>query len=128
MEKVHEAGLRALIKIEDTSLLDSLDKALWAYDSESFIPHGKEGCDHVGDQPILLTPKDENPIEATVLVLINAADSDCVLDYDRCLYMFDGRDEGIVAKAREDWKTFKVLDAEMSYWQQKENGGWEKKA
>lgn len=128
MEKVHQAGLRAIIKAENKALVDALDKALWTFDANSFIPHDKDGCKHPGEQPVYLTISDENPNEANALVLINAAPYDGIEKFERCLYMFDGRDEMIVSQARADWKAYKELGLEMSYWQQRENGGWEQKA
>ncbi|UTW57351.1 DNA polymerase III subunit chi [Kordiimonas sp. SCSIO 12603] len=128
MEKVHQAGLRAIIKAENKALIDTLDKALWTYDANSFIPHDKDGCKHPAEQPVFLTATDENPNDANALVLINAASYEEIEKFDRCLYMFDGRDEVIVSQARTDWKAYKELGLEMSYWQQRENGGWEQKA
>lgn len=128
MVKVAEAGLRAVIKGPDTSVIDILDKALWEFDPESFLPHDKEGCDHPEEQQFYLTTQDENPNQATVLVLVNAAKHAAFDQYDRCLYMFDGRNEETVAAARVDWKLWNDKDYSMSYWQQKEMGGWEQKA
>ena len=128
MEKVYEAGLHAVIKIPDEALRDTLNKALWSYDPASFIPHDQEGCKQACEQPVFLTCSDKNPNQATVQVIINAVEGVAINSFDRCLYMFDGRDERIVGKAREDWKKFKALGADMSYWQQRETGGWEQKA
>ncbi len=131
MVKVGEAGLHAIIKSEDKALIDKLDKALWEFDPESFLPHDKDGCDHPKQQTFFLTTVDENPNGSTVLVLIDAAKHVDFDDYDRCLYMFDGRSEDVVAAARNDWKAWKADEAanySMSYWQQKEMGGWEQKA
>ena len=128
MVKVSEAGLRAVIKATDQAVIDSLDKALWEFDPESFLPHDKDGCENPEDQTFFLTATDDNPNGSTVLVLINAANSTGFDQYDRCLYMFDGRDETIVAAARKDWKNWSGGDYSMSYWQQKEMGGWEQKA
>jgi len=131
MAKVSEAGLRAIIKSEDKALIEILDKALWDFDPESFLPHDKDGCDHPDDQIFFLTTTDENPNNSTVLVLIDAAKHANFDKYDRCLYMFDGRSEDVVAAARNDWKTWKAKEDagySMSYWQQKEMGGWEQKA
>jgi DNA polymerase III subunit chi len=128
MEKVHEAGLKSVIKAPDEAVRNALDKALWTYDPVSFIPHDKEGSAYATVQPMFLTCNDENPNAATVQVIINAVEGTNAEVFDRCLYMFDGRDERIVAKARADWKAFKDLGVEMSYWQQKETGGWEQKA
>lgn len=128
MLKVSEAGLRAVIKAPDEAVIDRLDKALWEFEPESFLPHDKDGCDHPADQPFFLTVEDENPNDSSVLVLINAAEMVGFEQYDRCLYMFDGRDENIVAAARKDWKAWSNENYSMSYWQQKELGGWEQKA
>jgi len=128
MEKVNEAGMRAVIKVPDEGLRGALDKALWAYDAASFMPHDQDGSKFAADQPIFLTCGDENPNDSTVQVIVNAVDGARASDFQRCLYMFDGRDERIVGKAREDWKQFKALGIEMSYWQQRETGGWEQKA
>lgn len=128
MEKVQEAGLRAVVKVAGPGVMDTLDKVLWDYDPGSFLAHDKEGCNNPGEQPIYLTTADENPNGATVLVLVDAVKSQAIDQYDRCLYMFDGRNDDIVAEARRDWKTLKETAAEMSYWQQRDNGGWEKKA
>lgn len=128
MERVQEAGLRAVIKLPGNGLMETIDKVLWDYAPGSFLPHDKEGCAEPAEQPIYLTTSEENPNKATVLVLVDAVKSDAISRYDRCLYMFDGRNEQIVAEARKDWKSFKDLDAEMSYWQQRDSGGWEKKA
>lgn len=129
MEKVMSVGMKAVVKADCVDTIDLLDKALWDYDSASFLPHDKAGCDMPEKQTIYLTTADENPNDASVLTLINTAKSDNLASYDRCLYMFDGRDEKIVSAAREDWKRFKENDTyTMSYWQQGEQGGWVQKA
>ncbi|WP_417448844.1 DNA polymerase III subunit chi [Kordiimonas sp.] len=128
MERVVEAGLRAVVKLPAKGMMETMNKVLWDYDPASFLPHDIDGCESPEDQTVFLTIGDVNPNTATVLVLVDAVKSPDIKAYDRCLYMFDGRDEGIVAAAREDWKSFKELGAEMSYWQQREMGGWEKKA
>jgi len=128
VEKVCEAGLRAHVKVPDAPTMDLLDKALWSFDPASFIPHDKEGCSQPDSQLIFLTCDNENLNDASVLILVNAVDSPDISEFDRCFYMFDGRDERIVAKARADWTKLKDQGLGMSYWQQKETGGWEEKA
>ncbi|WP_417457004.1 DNA polymerase III subunit chi [Kordiimonas sp.] len=128
MERVVDAGLCAHIKVPDRGMMETLNKVLWDYDPASFLPHDMEGCEHPEEQMIYLSTGDEKLNGASVLVLVDAVASPNVADYDRCLYMFDGRNEDIVAAAREAWKGFKELGGEMSYWQQREMGGWEQKA
>lgn len=128
IEKVCEAGLKAVVKVPNIEIATGMDRALWDYSPNSFIPHDVGGCKYPELQPVYLTTTDDNPAEATIQVLVNAVDSEDMEAFDRCLYMFDGRDEQIVAKARSTWKSIKDKGWEMSYWQQREMGGWEKKA
>ncbi len=128
LEKVHERGMRALIRFRNTSLLDQLDQALWTFKPVSFLPHGKAAENNAGHQPVLLALEgEENTNQSTVLVLLEDSDAPDLADYDRCLYMFDGNDSDLLAAARERWKQLKAEGVDVTYWQQGE-GGWQKKA
>jgi DNA polymerase-3 subunit chi len=48
--------------------------------------------------------------------------------YTRVAYVFDGRDQDAVARAREAWQTAKAQGLAVSYWQQGADGRWEQKA
>lgn len=129
MAKVCEAGLKAVIKFPSADIRDKLDRALWEQGpATGFLPHGADGCSHPEKQPVYLTTTNENPADATIQVCVNALILDGIESFDRCLFMFDGRDEAVVSNARSSWKAIKDLGVEMSYWQQREMGGWEKKA
>ena len=128
MVKVIGVGMRALVKVPDKTYMDTLDKVLWDFDPASFILHDKDGSSYPGDQNIFLTLNDDNVNQSDIIVLVDNMMIDDFSAYKRCLYMFDGRNEVIVSKAREHWKKFKDSDTDMSYWQQTEFGGWEQKA
>ena len=129
MERVLEQGFRAVIRLPDEARLKALDTALWTYDPASFLPHGTPATGNAARQPIYLTTGEECPNGATILVLADGAEPPPGLaDFERCLYMFDGNDEDILARARADWQRFKELADSVSYWQQKPQGGWEQKA
>lgn len=129
MERVLDHGLKAVVRLADSETMARLDRALWVYDPASFLPHGTRESGRGKRQPVYLTTEDERPNEADVLVLVNGADPPADLAaFERCLYMFDGNDGDILARAREDWKRFKELAETVSYWQQKPEGGWEQKA
>lgn len=128
MEKALSTGDKIVLKAPDSAIASSLDQALWTYDASGFLPHGVEGCKHANLQPLYITTQNDNPAGAAIQVLVNAVDSENTTDFKMCLYMFDGRDERIVAKARSAWKAYSAGDHKMSYWQQKETGGWEQKA
>lgn len=128
VEKVLESGARAVIRTGSAERAEALSSVLWTYDQDSFVPHGTARDGNAAQQPIWITPDEENPNGADILVLTDGAVSAGIGSYRRCLEMFDGRDETAVAEARQRWTGYKSTDHELTYWQQTERGGWEKKA
>jgi DNA polymerase-3 subunit chi len=47
-------------------------------------------------------------------------------DYERLVFLFDGHDPDAVSEARAAWKAL-AEGNEITYWQQDENGRWQKK-
>lgn len=128
MERVISAGLKAVIKVKDKNQSKEIDELLWSYKPDSFLAHDTQGCDHADVQPIYITTAQEIPNSADCLVILDAEKWDDFAPFKRVLYMFDGRRDDIVSAARLDWKAFKDKGLEMSYWQQKQGGGWDQKA
>jgi len=128
VEKAVGAGLRLHVRCVDKAMIEQIDKCLWTYKPESFLPHAKQGGKFDARQPVLISEENDNINDATALLVVNGADFLISERHQRCLYMFEGRDEAIVTKARTDWKKLKDEGFTMSYWQQRENGGWEQKA
>ncbi len=127
LEKAHASGARVVVMAGSVERVDALDQVLWTYDPASFLPHGSARDGEADAQPIWLTVDDENPNEASILVLTDGASSERVAEYARCLEMFDGNDEATVAAARERWSDYAAAGHALTYWQQTEEGGWEKK-
>ena len=65
---------------------------------------------------------------AQALFLIDGAEPGDVSPYERCVLIFDGRDQAALTAARGRWSAFKAGGHPVSYWQQGEARGWEKKA
>lgn len=128
LEKVLEAGKRAVVMAGSDERVDALNAALWTYRPDSFLPHGSAKDGHDEAQPIYLSTSDENPNGAEILILTDGATSDRFADYERCLEMFDGRDEHAVEAARARWKSYKAAGHGVVYYQQTDRGGWEKKS
>ena len=93
------------------------------------MPHAIQQDElEAASQPILLTlSPDQNLNSAKVLVLVEDADASDINSFDRCLYMFDGKDEKALAAARSRWKLLKDQEVPVSYYQQTETG-WQKMA
>ncbi len=128
LEKVLAAGKRAVLKAGSEDRVEALNALLWTYDKAGFLPHGSRKDGHAEAQPVWLTELDENPNAAQVLILTDGAGSDDIAGYERCLDMFDGNDPEAVQAARGRWKACKEAGHAVTYWQQTERGGWEKKA
>lgn len=128
LEKVLGAGLRAVLRAGSEDRVEALNSLLWTYDQRGFLPHGSRKDGHAEQQLVWLTELEENPNGATVLILTDGASSEAVADYERCLDMFDGNDPEAVQAARARWKAYKAAGHAVTYWQQTERGGWEKKA
>ncbi|BBK31277.1 DNA polymerase III chi subunit [Stella humosa] len=127
LEKVAGIGRRAVVLAGSTERVEALNALLWTYDPDSFLPHGSAADGNAPQQPIWLTAADENPNQATVLVLVDGMSSSRLADYERCLDLFDGNDPEAVATARDRWRTAKDAGHKLTYWQQTEQGGWQAK-
>ena len=77
-------------------------------------------------QPVLLTTAMDTPNAAQALFLIDGAEPGDLSPHERCIVLFDGRDESALAGARTRWKAFKAGGHPVSYWRQGEQRGWEK--
>ena len=121
-------GKRAIVRVRSAERVEHLNAHLWTYSDRGFLPHGSKSDGATALQPIWLTDGDDNPNGAKVLFLADGSVSDAVEDYDLVCTLFDGRDPDAVAQARDRWRAYQGQDHDLTYWQQTENGGWQKKA
>ncbi|HPF46949.1 MAG: DNA polymerase III subunit chi [Alphaproteobacteria bacterium] len=127
LSKVVEAKMKAVVKVPGPIEMEDLDQALWTFDKDSFLAHGTEKSKFPEDQPIYITTRDDNPASAEVLVLTDGTTTSILKGYNRILEMFDGNNPTMVEQARARWTTYKNEGHTLNYYQQTENGGWQKK-
>jgi DNA polymerase-3 subunit chi len=128
LEKTLARGWRALVRAPDPDRIEQIDAWLWSWREDSFLPHGLAEEVHADRQPVLLTTGEANANDAQALFLIDRAEMGPLDGYERCILLFDGRDEVSLAKAREQWKAVKAAGHPASYWKQGAERGWEKQA
>lgn len=128
LERSLERGWKAVVQVGNSERVDALNAALWTYSDDAFLPHGTEEDGSLEKQPVALTTAGENPNGADVLFLVDGAVPGEIGPYERCVLMFDGRDDEAVGAARGHWKTLSEGGHDVTYWQQNDAGGWEKKA
>ncbi len=128
LQKTLAKGWRALVRSSDPERIEHLDGWLWSFRDESFLPHGVAEEPHAGRQPVLLTTGSDNPNGAQALFLLDGAEPMALDGFERCILVFDGRDEAAVGEARRHWKDLRAEGRAVSYWKQGAEGGWQQQA
>ena len=128
LEKACQAQLKSVVRVSNTMLLNSLDKALWEKPLNSFLPHATAKDKFLQQQQVFLSENDDNPAKATLLFIINDAEFSSFEGYDRVFYVFEGQNQLNVDHAREIWKKLRDEGVSLKYWQQGERGNWQLKA
>ncbi len=122
-ERVLAAEGRLLIVAGDEDLLATLDAALWSYQPEAFLPHGR---DDVARQPVLLASLPEPANGARNVALVDGVWREEALTFNRAFHLFD---DGAIAAARLAWKALASRDGvERNFWKQDGGGKWIKAA
>ncbi len=127
LEKALQRGHRAIVLAGSKERVEDLNNVLWTYEERSWLPHGSAGDGPPGEQPVFLTMADENPNGADILVAVDGRAPAKTDGFARIIDMFDGRDEAMVAAARQRWRGYLDQGFDLTYWQQTESGGWDKK-
>ena len=126
LEKTLGRGWRARVRCDDPGRLEAVDGWLWTYRDDSFLPHGLTTEPLAERQPIQLGPGEENANRAQALFVLDGEPGE-LADYARCVVIFDGRDEAALQAARGLWKRCKAAGHGVTYWQQGESRGWERR-
>ncbi len=121
VEKCLDRKWRVVI-VGHEETLDRLDRALWTFREDSFIPHGR-GRSDPAKQPVLLSTEAQPANAAKVALLLDGSDADSAL-FERCMVIFDGGDEAARAKARQQYKAANDAGQLARYFQQERGGGW----
>lgn len=129
LPKALERGMCAHILCGSTERLADLNTRLWTEDPNSFLPHGAAGEKDAAQQPVLLSISDAPPANGAKLLILCDSMATAQPDlYELICVMLDGGDEAALAAGRELWAKAKSADKTISYWVQRETGGWIQKA
>lgn len=125
-ERVVEGGGRLLVVAADAAQRDALDRTLWSYAADSFLPHAQVGAGDESDQPVLIAPDPVSLNAARNIALVDGLWREEATGFDRAFHFFD--DEAIEA-ARAAWRSLADRDGvERRYWKQDESGRWSRVA
>ncbi len=128
LSRTLERGQRAVVRGTSAERLGWLDRELWMWPEESFLPHGVEGDPDPGRQPVWLTTSVAVPNGAAALFLVDgaAAAPDEMAAMQVTAILFDGEDPVAVDAARSQWRAVTGAGLAAVYWAQ-EGGRWVKK-
>lgn len=126
LEKTQEKGWTALLKMSDARLAE-MDKYLWTYRDDSFLPHGRDDEPMSARQPIVLSSTAETSASSECVFLLDQADIELSDTAQRCIVIIEGQVPDSVTFERARWKRLSETDATLSYWQQNDRGEWQKK-
>lgn len=125
-EKVLSGGGRLLIVAEGEAQRVALDRLLWTYHAESFLPHAQAGQGREAGQPVLIAAAPSPGNAAGNIALVDGIWRDAALAFERAFHVFD--DDRIV-EARAAWRALgDKADVERRYWKQNDAGRWEQAA
>lgn len=125
-ERVLAAGDRLLIVAATETQRMTLDRLLWDYAPESFLPHGQSGPGDDAAQPVLIASEVTSRNGARHVALVDGEWRDEALGFTRAFHFFD---EDRIAGARVAWKSLADREGvERRYWKQNESGKWEQAA
>ncbi|WP_298814448.1 DNA polymerase III subunit chi [uncultured Sphingomonas sp.] len=125
-ERILAEGGRLLVVEADPARRAALDKTLWSYAPDSFLPHGVAGGEHDARQPVLIAPDVAPANQARNVALADGEWRDDALAFDRAFHFFD---DDRIGDARAAWKALAARDGiERRYWKQSDSGRWEQAA
>lgn len=123
-ERVVAGGGRLLIVSGDAAQRAAIDRLLWTYAADTFLPHAQVGEGDDARQPVLVgeTPAATN--SARNIAIIDGRWRDEALQFDRAFHFFDA---DTIAAARAAWKGLADReDLTRNYWKQDDAGKWAK--
>lgn len=125
LEKVYLSGSRAIFFSPIQERVELVDKSLWTYSTNAFIPHGDKRLGFAESQLIYFTNAFENPNNATVLVMMDTFDlaNPSYADFEKVMVMFE--DTTIVPEMERTYRDLKDAGKNVNYWKQSSKG-WEK--
>ncbi len=125
-ERIVGDGGRLLVVVRDEAQAAAIDKLLWTYAPDSFLPHGVSGAGEDGAQPVLIATTPIAANAARHVAIVDGEWRDEALTFDRAFHFFD---EAMIGEARAAWKALADREGvERRYWKQLETGGWEQAA
>ena len=124
LEKIYDSGKKCVFFSPIDDRIRVVDKTLWTFSKNAFIPHGDKSLGFSELQSVYLTSEIENPNQATVLMMTDDFDyKNWSENFERIIFVFE--DDGSAEAAQSMFEDLKNQRKNVKYWKQSRNG-WEK--
>jgi len=106
-EKAYQQGHQVFIHTEDEAQSEAMDKALWAFRADSFVPHQVLASDSEIEAPVLISHESAAPPKLMdVLINLNPVQPLFFSQFERLAEIIDG-DEEIKKQGRIRYQFYK---------------------
>lgn len=121
LDKICLSGKRSIVFCSNEERLEELDRVLWTFSTNSFIPHGGKKLGYAEDQQVFLTADIENPNKSSILLLINDFEFSLWngFTFEKVIFAFS---EDCEKKAEICLNDLKNNEQNVNYWQQTPQG------
>ena len=124
LEKVYDSEKKSVFFSPLEDRVKIVDKTLWTFSKNAFIPHGDKSLGFSELQSVYLTSEIENPNKATVLVMTDDFDyKSWNQNFERVICIFE--DDNSAEIALSMFSDLKNQGENVKYWKQSQKG-WEK--
>jgi DNA polymerase-3 subunit chi len=123
LEKIYASGQRCVFFSPLEERLKIVDKTLWTFSTNAFIPHGDRSLGFCEKQPIYFTNQFENPNGAKTLLLVDTLDYQNYAGFEKVFFVFESKREAEDAELL--FNDLKKEKENVNYWKQSSKG-WEK--
>lgn len=131
VDKIYNRGLKSWIYHPDKALLKEMDRVIWTFSQQSFVPHCLEGDESMAHASSILSaqlpPKEGGKIDVFIALAPYAVEED-LPDVSRVVDMFESQDSAVLAQARERWRFYREKEISCAYWIQTSEGKWVQKS
>lgn len=136
-EKCYSNNFRTIVITPNIAEIENLDKILWTYSRQHFIPHATTKDPFPEKQAIYFTTTVENPNNSTIIIFVNP-DRDLILstfsynesfnikDFVKILFLVDEQVILSFTEVSDIIKKSILKEYEVEYFNQKQNGNWQK--
>jgi DNA polymerase-3 subunit chi len=123
LEKIYLTGRRCIFFSPLEERVKAVDKALWTFSTDAFIPHGDRNLGFCEKQPIYFTYQFENPNGSSVAVLVDTLNYKNYYNFEKIILIFEEEEQAENVKALcSDLKNNQI---NVNCWKQCP-AGWEK--